>query len=176
MDDTPGTTITCTIDPARAAALYAALGLDRPSPAVGDALIPFAHHVYFWDARPPSALGRDGHPAQGAGPIPDMGLPRRMWAGGRLVFHGAFRAGVRAEKHTTLAAVTRKTGRSGPLAFATLRHDIRQRGALVVSEWQDVVYRADPAPGEVPPEPPVAPRDETSRNRVEPTFPKWPAA
>jgi len=169
MEDAPGSgiTVTCTIDPARAAALYAALSLDRPAPGVGDALIPFAHQVYFWDARPPVALGRDGHPAQGAGPIPDMGLPRRMWAGGRLVFHGAFRAGVRAEKHTVLASVTRKTGRSGPLAFATLRHDIRQRGALVVTEWQDIVYRADPAAGEVPPDPPAAPRDEISRNRVE---------
>jgi 3-methylfumaryl-CoA hydratase len=162
-----GSTVTCAIDPARAAALYAALGLDRPAPGVGDALIPFAHQVYFWDSRPPSVLGRDGHPAQGAGPVPDMGLPRRMWAGGRLVFHGAFRAGVRAEKHTTLAAITRKTGRSGPLAFATLRHDIRQRGALVVTEWQDIVYRADPAPDAPPPEVVQAQRDEFSRNRVE---------
>jgi 3-methylfumaryl-CoA hydratase len=169
MDDAPdhGTTTPCAIDPARAAALYAALALDRPVPQVGDALIPFAHQVYFWDARPPGALGRDGHPAQGAGPIPDIGLPRRMWAGGRLVFHAAFRAGIRAEKRTTLAAVTRKTGRSGPLAFVTFRHDIRQRGAVVVSEWQDIVYRADPAPGDTPPQPPQARQDETGRNRVD---------
>ncbi len=169
MDDPAdhGTTTTCAIDPARAAALYAALGLDRPAPQVGDALIPFAHQVYFWDARPPAALGRDGHPAKGTGPIPDIGLPRRMWAGGRLVFHAAFRAGVRAEKRTTLAAVTRKTGRSGPLAFVTLRHDIRQRGGVVVTEWQDIVYRADPSPGEAAPEPPQAGKDETSRNRVD---------
>jgi 3-methylfumaryl-CoA hydratase len=169
MDDAAdhGTTTTCAIDPARAVALYASLGLDRPAPQVGDALIPFAHQIYFWDARPPPALGRDGHPATGTGPVPDMGLPRRMWAGGRLVFHGAFRVGIRAEKRTTLAAVTRKSGRSGPLAFVTLRHDIRQRGVVVVSEWQDLVYRADPDPNAAPPVPAEAPQDELSRNRVD---------
>ena len=78
------TDITCEdrIDPARASALWATLGLPGPAPATGDPLPPFAHHIYFWDAAPPESLGPDGHPATGSGPIPAMGPSRRMWAGG----------------------------------------------------------------------------------------------
>ena len=132
------------MDPARARALQAALG-QEPVLADGDPLPPFAHHLYFWEALPPADLGRDGHPATG-GFIPDLGLPRRMWAAGRLTFHAPLRAGVRAEKTSVIEAVTRKDGRSGRLAFVRLRHDIRQRRQLCVTEWQDLVYRPDGAP------------------------------
>ncbi|MDE3238738.1 MAG: MaoC family dehydratase N-terminal domain-containing protein [Paracoccaceae bacterium] len=142
------------MDPARAAALAATLGIDwRP----GDALPPFFHQVYFWQALPESALGRDGHPRLGAGLIPDLGLPRRMWAGGRLHFHGPLHAGRAAERVSVLEDVARKEGRSGPLAFVTLRHDIVQDGATRVTEWQDLVYREDPTPGTPQPAPPKAP-------------------
>ena len=112
-------TLSDPLDPARARALQATLG-ETPSIDQGDGLPLFAHHIYFWDPQPPAALGRDGHPATGA-LIPDLGLPRRMWAAGELTFHQPLRAGIRAEKTTTVAGVTRKTGRSGPLAFVRLR-------------------------------------------------------
>ena len=73
------------MDIGRAQALAATLG-DMTPIEVGDPLPPFAHHIYFWDAQPPNALGRDGHPAKGSF-IPDLGLPRRMWAAGKLVWH-----------------------------------------------------------------------------------------
>lgn len=134
-------TIPDVMDPARARALQATLGLEMTAD-VGTALPPFFHHIYFWTPQPPENLGRDGHPALG-GFMPDMGLPRRMWAAGRLLFHGAMLAGVKAEKTSMIEGVTRKDGRSGPLAFVRIRHDIRQRGTIVLSEWQDVVYRQD---------------------------------
>ena len=63
------------MDPARGNALLAALG--RPAGIeTGDPLPPFFHQLHFWDAQPPAALGRDGHPRVG-GLIPDLGLPRR---------------------------------------------------------------------------------------------------
>jgi hypothetical protein len=37
-------------------------------------------------------LGRDGHPKLGIY-LPDLGLGRRMWAGGELVYHGDFTLG-----------------------------------------------------------------------------------
>ncbi|MDU8910179.1 MaoC family dehydratase N-terminal domain-containing protein [Aestuariicoccus sp. MJ-SS9] len=146
------------MDPARAAALLVALGRDGRVQA-GDALPPFFHHLYFWDAQPPSALGPDGHPKVG-GLIPDMGLPRRMWAGGRLEFAAPLRAGVPAEKRSTCAAATRKEGRSGPLAFVTLRHEFWQEGALCVTEHQDLVYRETADPAQPKPTPTVARTDE----------------
>ena len=148
-------TLTDAMDPGRAGALAATLGLpfDPAAP-----LIPFAHQVYFWDAQREDRLGRDGHPALGPF-LPDLGLPRRMWAGGRLEFHRDLFAGTPAEKTTRIEAVTRKTGRSGALGFVTLCHEVRQGGALAVREWQDIVYREDPAPGSTPPDPPEAPAE-----------------
>ena len=155
-------TIIDPLDVARAQALQATLGL--PPIVAGAPLPPFAHHIYFWDAQPPANLGRDGHVAKGSF-IPDVGLPRRMWAAGELVFHRPLLAGVRAEKTSVIEGVTRKTGRSGPLAFVRVRHDIRQRQGLALTEWQDLVYRED-TPEAAPP-PPVADIDEDVAEQVQ---------
>lgn len=154
-------TLSDIMDPARARALQATLGLNQTIES-GSALPPFFHHIYFWDPQPPENLGRDGHPALG-GFVPDMGLPRRMWAAGRLLFHTPLKAGVKAERTSMIEGVTRKQGRSGPLAFVRLRHDIRQRGTIVLSEWQDLVYRED---GVSNPERPNARTDETHAQDV----------
>ncbi len=148
----------CQVDPfdiARAHALQATLG-HVPNLNTGDPMPPFFHQIYFWDPQPPAHLGRDGHAATGSF-IPDLGLPRRMWAAGKLAFHRPLLAGIRAERTSTIEAVTRKQGRSGPLGFVTIRHDIKQRNALALTEWQELVYREDDAVGEAPP----APTDET---------------
>lgn len=146
------------LDPARAQALLVALG-QNPALVTGDALPPFFHQIYFWSPQPPGDLGRDGHPRVG-GLIPDLGLPRRMWAGGRLQFDAPLRCGVMAEKRTVVETTAHKTGRTGPLGFVTLRHEIRQDGGLCVTEWQDLVYRQDPAPDAPAPVPPTARTDE----------------
>lgn len=152
------------IDPGRAAALYATLGTSVAVEA-GTALPPFFHQVYFWAPSAPSGLGRDGHPKVG-GLIPDMGLPRRMWAGGRLRFDRPLRTGSPAEKRSVVEDRARKTGRSGPLGFVTLRHEIWQDGALCLTEWQDLVYRTDPDPSQPAPEPPRARVDEQAARGV----------
>ena len=150
------------MDAARAQALQAALG-QTPTIAMGNALPPFAHHIYFWDPHTPDVLGQDGHPATGQF-IPDMGGARRMWAAGKLVFHRPLLAGIRAEKTSTIEGVTRKDGRSGPLAFVRVRHDIRQRQTLALTEWQELVYRV-PNPTNTAP-PPIASTDEILAEQV----------
>ncbi len=147
------------LDPARASALQVTLGLPADI-CEGSPLPPFFHQIYFWQPEPAPRLGRDGHPKTGIGLIPDLGLPRRMWAGGRLEFHAPLLAGVAAEKRTTVAEVSRKDGRSGPLGFVTLKHDIHQQGRLCVTEYQDLVYREDPAPDAPKPQAPVAATNE----------------
>ena len=146
------------MDPARARALQAMLGV-KPSLEAGDALPPFFHQVHFWDPQPAGELGRDGHPRPG-GIIPDMGLPRRMWAGGRLEFDAPLLAGISAERRTFRESIARKQGRSGPLGFVTLRHEVWQGGRRVLTEWQNLVYREDAGKGP-PPAAPAARRDET---------------
>ncbi len=141
------------IDPARLKALNTILVLS------GAQAHPFAHQVFFWDAQPADRLGRDGHPKLG-GLIPDLGLPRRMWAGGRLRFRQDLMPGVAAQKVSVLERAERKTGRSGALGVVTLRHEIRQNGALVVTDWQDLIYREE-ASGEAVLRSEAAPVDET---------------
>jgi len=136
-------------DPERARALEAALGM-TPSLVSGAALPPFFHQIYFWDAQSRHALGPDGHPKKGDF-LPDLGLPRRMWAAGRLTFHRPLIAGTRAERFSRIEGITRKSGKSGPLAFVTVRHDIKQRGALALTEHQDIVYREMDARDALPP-------------------------
>ncbi|MGB3246835.1 MAG: MaoC family dehydratase N-terminal domain-containing protein [Sulfitobacter sp.] len=152
------------MDPARARALQIALGQEADIQA-GRALPPFFHQLYFWEPHPPDALGRDGHPKVG-GLIPDMGLPRRMWAGGRLQFHMPLRAGLLATKTTVCESHTRKEGRSGPLGFVTLRHEISQNGVLCVTEWQDLVYRQHHDAAAAKPAPPRAPEGAVTSDVV----------
>lgn len=149
------------LDPVRATACLATFGWEGHV-GQGDPLPAFFHQLYFWDVQPPQGLGRDGHPKLG-GIIPDMGLPRRMWAGGRMEFARPLRAGIGAERLTVLESAERKAGRTGPLAFVTLRHEFRQQGALCLTDWQRLVYREDPDPAAQRPVPPVARMDEDSR-------------
>ena len=142
-------TITDAIDPARAQALLASLGRPRHVKS-GDVLPPLAHFAFFWEPVDEAQIGRDGH-ARTGGLIPDLGLPIRMWAGGRLTFHAPFRAGFAAQKVTTLHEVKEKRGRSGRLGLVTLKHEIRQRHAPVISEMQDIVYREPGPPSGNPP-------------------------
>jgi 3-methylfumaryl-CoA hydratase len=52
------------LEPARSNALDVALG-GTGALILGDDL-PLLHHwLYFWDVKPPAALGKDGHPAKG---------------------------------------------------------------------------------------------------------------
>lgn len=108
------------MDPARAAALLATLG--RPAAVqTGDALPPFFHQIYFWQALPPAELGRDGHPATGASDnsvIPDLGLPRRMWAGGRLEFHAPCALALRPRRSPPLLISAARPGAAGPWALS----------------------------------------------------------
>ena len=134
-------TIEDRVDPARAEAWCAALGL-KCDTSVGQALPVFAHHAFFWEHSAPDQLGDDGHSLDGiARGLSD--LPVRMWAGGRVAWHAPFRLGVAAKKTTRAIAATRKSGRSGQLDFVTLRHEVHQRGALVLTEDQELVFREE---------------------------------
>ena len=102
----------------------------------------------FWclspDLAPADQLGGDGHPRTGLF-MPDLPFPRRMWAGGELVFHADFPLDKPITKTTTIEDIAVKTGKSGQLAFVTARHHYRDGEKLLLDERQDIVYR-EPAP------------------------------
>lgn len=152
------------MDPDRARALQATLGR-VPDLAAGDALPTFYHQVYFWTALPPDRLGRDGHPARGLGVIPDLGLPRRMWAGGRMVFHTPLRLGRPADCRTELVSAVEKRGRTGPLGLVTIRLTYAQDGVDCLTDERDLIYREDARPDAPAPHYPRAP-DGTESERA----------
>ena len=146
------------MDPARAQALHVTLGLDGPAPGQGDPLPPFWHYAWFWDAEPVGALGRDGHPRVG-GFIPDLGFPRRMWAGGELWFDAPLKLGATATKISRIERAERKDGRSGAFGLVTVTHEIRQNDGVCLREHQSLFYRPE-ADESGHAEPPMARTDE----------------
>ncbi|KVQ63044.1 MaoC family dehydratase N-terminal domain-containing protein [Burkholderia territorii] len=152
---------------APAAALSATL--DHPDvPQVGHPLPELWHWLYFWPVAKSSELGADGHPRKGNF-LPDLGLPRRMWAGGRLHFHSLLEIGKPASRKSTILNVEEKSGRSGRLGFVTIKHELMNQKGLVIEEEQDIVYREAYTPGARAPEPAAAPTDETWQREITPT-------
>lgn len=149
--------------PFPADAMAATLDRDERHPD-GTALPHLWHWLYFLPLHKLSESGRDGHAAKG-GFLPPVPLPRRMWAGSRFRFLSPLRVGAEAEKISTIARVEPKQGRSGPLCFVTVAHDLHQNGTHCIAEEHDIVYREDPAPGTPAPVPQPAP-DESDFSRT----------
>ncbi len=152
---------------------YAALAvtLDRPGerPATGTPLPPLWHWLYFLPLYAQADVGPDGHAERGEF-LPPVALPRRMWAGSQFEFSKALRIGDAVRRRSTIIDVTDKQGRTGPLVFVTVRHEI-YRGddaspALV--EFHDLVYREAARPGSAAPPPTPAPARSSWERTVTP--------
>jgi 3-methylfumaryl-CoA hydratase len=146
-------------------ALAALLDRDDPVPRAGDAAPPLAHWLYFLPAYRQSEAGPDGHALKG-GFMPPVPLPRRMWAGSRLEFLRPLAVGAYIERKSTIQSVSAKQGRSGPLVFVTVRHEVSDAGGLVLTDEHDIVYRGEAALTPAIPTP--APGDEAWRREIVP--------
>ncbi len=157
------------VGPTPVAALAATL--DHPVGPVpaGTPLPPLWHWLYFLPVHRQSELGPDGHAERG-GFLPPVPLPRRMWAGGRFAFRSALRVGDDVVRTSTVEDVVAKDGRTGPLVFVTVRHEVHRDGAAdpALIEHHDIVYRAEKRPDEVEPPPTAAPAGARWRRRVVP--------
>ena len=149
----------------RASASALAATLDRPPPS--EHLPPLWHWIYFWAVAPASKVGADGHPERG-GFLPPVPLPRRMWAGGRLLFDSPLIIGRPATRTSRILDVSTKHGATGALAFVTVRHEIAQEGRVCVTEEHDIVYRGMPTAGAVSPPGKQAPADAAWSRTITP--------
>ncbi len=131
------------VDPWPTAAFAALIDAEPPGLDAGAPLPPLWHWFTLLDHPATSAIGEDGHPAHGPflPPIPGR---RRMIAGGRLHQTGEIRHGSLLHARSSVTSVTTKTGRSGELAFVTVRHELSADEVAVAVEEQDVVYRSEP--------------------------------
>ncbi|MGN6576468.1 MAG: FAS1-like dehydratase domain-containing protein [Nocardioides sp.] len=121
-----------------AAALAALLG--SPEPGADFALPPLWSEVYLRSARPVSALGPDGHPANDR-LVPPLTERRRMFGGGRIQTAEPLRVGERATRRTSITDVRLREGRSGWLLLVTEMHEYLVGDVVRVHEERDVVYR-----------------------------------
>jgi 3-methylfumaryl-CoA hydratase len=142
------------ITPMPLAALSATLDHPPDRPLPGTPLPPLWHWLYFLPLHRQSDIGPDGHALKG-GFLPPIPLPRRMWAGSQFEFNEPLRIGDAVTRISTISGVTEKKGRTGPLAFVKVRHDISREGpaSAALTEYHDIVYRGAPSP-EDPPSPP----------------------
>ena len=153
----------------RVAALAATLDLDV-GPHPGEPLPPGWHWMFFNTRGAAKArdIGTDGHPRRG-GFLPDVSLPRRMWAGGRLAYsERAIRVGEAIRRRSEIAKVDVKQGRSGTLVFVLVKHHIEGAGGGTIEEEHDIVYRDAPQPGSPSPTPPAAPSDARWTKAIDP--------
>lgn len=147
----------------------ALLDRDDAPPTPGTVLPPLWHWLYFLPQHRQSELGPDGHARRG-GFLPPVALPRRMWAGGRLVWLSAnsLRCGDVVQRRSTIGSVTYKSGRSGDLVFVRVDHAVHNAQGLALTEEHDIVYRNLPQPGDPTPPPVVADTEAAWQQQVVP--------
>lgn len=103
----------------------------------GDPLPPLWHWVAFPQSTPMEEIGADGHPRLGAF-LPDLGLGRRLWAGGRVRFLRPLHVGERLARRSRITDVAWK--RPGEMAIVSLTHEIAGEDGPAISEDQSIVY------------------------------------
>ena len=128
-------------------------------------LPPLWHWLYFLPAHRMSDLGPDGHARRGDF-LPPVPLPSRMWAGSRLTFHHPLRVGDEIWRTSRIVSVQSKQGRTGPLVFVVVKHEISNAAGLAISEEHDIVYRK-PLKHAAAPE--AAPVDHQWKRVIEPS-------
>lgn len=145
-------------------ALYAALDDDRMARA-GDVLPPLFHWLYFNPAPRADRLKEDGHEKLG-GFLPATPYSRRMWAGSDVQFHLPLQLGQPSQRRSIIRDVTFKEGRSGPLCFVKVTHDISQNGQLCLTDTHNIVYRQAETVAAGAPVACLAPPNENAVNSV----------
>ena len=152
---------------------YAALAatLDRPAarPAAGTPLPALWHWLYFLPLYRQSDVGPDGHAERG-GFLPPVPLPRRMWAGSQFEFSRPLCVGDAVTRRSSIVDVTEKLGRSGPLVFVKVRHEIHRddEPSPALIEFHDLVYRDAPTAGASAPPPTMAPKTWSWERKINP--------
>ena len=108
----------------------------------GDALPRGWHLAFFTTDTRQSQLRPDGVAGFGI-ELPDLGLPRVVFGGRRIRFHGDIPIGSHLQRESRLMSVVPKEGRSGRFAVVTIQHEIFVEGARepAVVELQDQVMR-----------------------------------
>jgi 3-methylfumaryl-CoA hydratase len=122
--------------------------------ATPDTILPPLWHWMGWAPEAAHAdLATDGHLQRG-GFLPPVPLERRMWAGGKLAFHGQLHIDEPLTRRSEIMKVSEKTGASGQMVFVTVAHHTSGTQGHV-EETQDIVFVAIPETYTPPPPQPA---------------------
>lgn len=149
------------------AAMSATLDREDSVPQDGSGVPALWHWIFFTPLTRARDIGPDGHAKRGDF-LPPVPLPRRMWAGSRIVFHRPLQVGEVARRVSRIVGVDEKRGRSGTLVFVTAQHEISGERGVCITEDHDIVYRENPAPDAPAPAPPMASVDEAFSRGIVP--------
>jgi len=117
------------------------------APGPGQPIPPGWHLAYFPAASPRASLGADGLPLAG-GVLPEMPLPRRMYAGVKLTFHQPILVGDTLRRETEFSDVQLRGGGTGTLILATQTRRIFTPRGLALTEDTHTVFREAVPPGQ----------------------------
>ena len=120
---------------------------DETPPAMGEPIAPGWHLAYFPAASRRADLGADGLPLVGS-VLPEMPLPRRMYAGARLTFHAPILVGDMLTRETEFSDVQLRGGATGTLILATQTRRIYTPRGLALTEDAHTVFREAVAAGQ----------------------------
>jgi 3-methylfumaryl-CoA hydratase len=151
------------LHPGPANLLRLALGRPEPEYREGDALPPAWLALYFLPRVASGDLRPDGSPHD-TGVVPDLPLPRRMFAGERVRLLRPLRLGESLRREMELADLSMKSGGTGTLVFATIVSRVYGAdGPLALEDQRRTVFREEvkagdrnqaprrePAPSDVP--------------------------
>ncbi|MFM0295035.1 hypothetical protein P0D71_35055 [Paraburkholderia sp. RL17-383-BIF-A] len=116
--------------------------LDLPAGAFaeGDPLPKGWHFVLMGADTRRSELRSDGFPGLGV-PMPDLGLPRLLMGGRTVQYHSDIPVGAKVMRVSAIRSLVQKQNASGPIAIATIDHELRLAGetAPAITETQTYV-------------------------------------
>ena len=119
---------------------------DEVAPGPGQPVPPGWHLAYFPEASRLARLGEDGLPLE-RGVLPQMPLPRRMYAGANLTFHAPVLVGDALTRETEFSDVQLRQGSTGTLIVATQTRRIYTPRGLAITEDAISVFREAVPPG-----------------------------
>jgi 3-methylfumaryl-CoA hydratase len=93
-----------------------------------------------------------------------------MWAGSQFSVHSPLRVGDAVRRLSTIADVSQKSGRTGPLVFVKVRHEVfcNASAEAALTEFHDIVYREAAKPGAAEPPPQPAPAKAAWQRAITP--------
>ena len=122
---------------------------DRPDkvPAEGEPIAPGWHLCFLHSYARPAQLGRDGAAVTG-GVLPEIPMPRRMYAGSTFTFEGDIRVGDKLRREIEFTDIQLRQGSTGTLIVTTQTRRIFTPRGLALTEAASTVFREDPKPGQ----------------------------